>query len=332
MMANKTKGSKKVNPKPKRTKRRAQAAPSRTVVTNPRGLTGPVPVTGLTKAKTHRSHHAAVCSLMDPFCTHSLGARIPDGSGGFTVPFRTTTVIPCAAVGNAYAVLFAPDSRGTYYTESTDITNGEFTFSASLTGDLAATTFFTDYVSESRVVSAGARYIPTMSSTATPPLVTVSELNDPSKMLNKANINSTANYGSNRRYLDARSEFCCVARRQDNTATDYATVAATASTGAWTGVLISFNSAPTSVFGYLELIVNWECALRLDDSTKTIANSIVSKPPPANNVVLAATKAASQSLDTTIQGTVAQASNYLAGLAKTALDDVISDGFALLGL
>jgi len=233
-----------------------------------------------------------------------------------------------------FALLFAPDNRSDNYLSAITSTAATFTFGANFTTVGNQGSFFTSYVAQSRVVSAGIRWVPTMPTTQAAPIAFVLEISNPSNMLSYTNGGTgvVTNIGTNPQFVDLRQPWTHVTRRSDPTSLKFGTVANSASSGSYNGILVQILGAASTDYGYFELVTNWECILQLDDSSNTIANALVTKAPPKDVHALSALEKVGQSVDTVVTGAFKQTTDYLSGLAKDALDDVVAEGFALLGL
>lgn len=312
----------------------AQGRVASNITTQPRGFQGAIK-NGINKSK-RSSLQSTVCAITDPFCEQAVGARIPDGSAALTIPYRVTTTrsVAAATSGDTIGLLFAPDTRPEFFNFGDDGTPNQLIFGSTFNGTTAANSFYANYVAESRVVSAGLRWIPTFPSTQNAPLITVADVASPAALLGKTiTASNLYSFGTNIRAMDSRQEFSCVGRRQSVEALEFATIGDTESSNAFSGVLVIVQNIPdATVSGYFEMIVNWETTLRLGDSTNTVVNSLASRPPPENKAALTAARKAAQTTNTAVSGPAAVISAHLSRLATAALDDVLTSGFALLGL
>ncbi len=108
-----------------------------------------------------------ICALTDPFCSHALGARYPDGNGGFTIPYQSRQFVAITTDANGAAgYLFQMAQPSAQYVPWSSINagTGAVTWGTAQT-DAQYTTFGTNFVSY-RVVSAGLRVMTTQAWTS----------------------------------------------------------------------------------------------------------------------------------------------------------------------
>ncbi len=323
------KGGRKAKPQAPRAKRGAMvlSMPGVTAGKQPNGIPSAV--------YQAKGTHQAVCAMTDPFCSHSIGAKIPDGNGALTVPYRSWGYRKCTTgAGTMFALLFAPDNRSDNFCADANVTNTTFVLPSAFTTVGGQGSFFSSYVAQSRVVSAGIRWVPTMPTTQAAPLAFITEVSNPSNLLgfNNGGLGVVTTIGTNPQFVDLRQPWTHIMRRSDPTAMKFGTVANTASSGSYNGILVQVIGAATTDYGYFELVVNWETILQLDDTANSIANALVTRGPPKDVHALSALEKVGQTVDTVVTGGFKQTTDYLGNLAKSALDDVVSEGLALLGL
>lgn len=71
-----------------------------------------------------------VCGLTDPFCTHAIGAKLPDGSNArsLTYPLHLSTTMATDSLGNA-SMIFVPNYLYAPFTQASVITGVVATYS-----------------------------------------------------------------------------------------------------------------------------------------------------------------------------------------------------------
>jgi hypothetical protein len=118
----------------------------------------------LSKSSVHATNTRNICSLVDPFCTSSLGFLYPDGSGGFSAPYQSKYFITLATNSNGNAaLLFDLGQPSQHYATASGIDAGTLNVTwGTIYGDPNYSFFNSNYIAY-RVVSAGIKVLTTES-------------------------------------------------------------------------------------------------------------------------------------------------------------------------
>jgi len=146
---------------------RTQASSKKSVVPNQNKKLGG----GGSMGHPHRPFHNAVCGQTDPFCSHALGARIPDGNAGRSLAYQVRGSIlvgtNAAGVGGVCFLPYFP-----YMVSAATGTTGTITWN-NTTQNVTASTAFASSISYYRIVSWGVKIGSILAATNNSGFVTV---------------------------------------------------------------------------------------------------------------------------------------------------------------
>lgn len=264
----------------------------------------------------------AVCSFLDPFCAASIGARWPDGINGFTVPYRAVSynaLTPSAAGG---MFLFAPDARAENYAKVFGA-GATVVVPASLSAWAATNTFFNNFVSEVRVVSAGCRWIPTSAATTAGVALLLTEIAEPSTLFGSTLTLMDTSLGSNQKLVDHRVPFTFISKRADMLANNFQpSLSSTACSCDWPALLVQFVGSDGSTnLGYFEFTTNYEFVLQRTTAGSNVSLAQLSTPPPKEDLVVQrAVKRAGPTFNSILDAAAPVVSRIVESAAATALN------------
>lgn len=330
----------------KRVQRRPKAtrpAPRRKTapVTTRSGKIGRYPVAGTasaplknkTSAAKKRSFHEHACSLIDPFCSAAKNAKWPDGMGidtmtiqsrgHFTHSTLTTTgrtlvyVRPCLS----YDVLQAASADATTFTMSSTLGS---------TSSTALAAFMKGY----RITSAGCIIRNVASATNASGVVTVSKVSDIPAVSTVIN-NSLVEGVEVCSFALAPGEQCNVIFKPVGALARQFLAPVTVNTNAqnlgWDAVKVESYGGPGTAIPVLDVETYYNIEF-LPNLANNILNSMGIPPTPANAKVVDVATRAQVGLTNMFSGTIEQVGSKVVSGVSNALDDIISEGFALLGL
>jgi len=218
---------------------------------------------------------SSLCSITDPFCPHSRGAKSPYGSTPNTVTFsvRNTASATTGAAGDAFRY-FRPN-ESIYNSIALATANSTFPTTAAMTGAMAN---FPTWVDEVRIVSAGIRWWCVLPDSATGGVTTVIPIDDDSKIINSAPItNSAFQTYPDSINLDIREAGAYICPPLVDMAEFRPTSTSTASFGdcQFGSVLLYFSGPATTKAIFFEEIINYEATLNFEVTNGSITGKLV---------------------------------------------------------
>lgn len=276
-------------------------------------------------------HVHSTCSITDPFCVHAKGASRPDG-GPPTIPYQIRAVLSLTADGTTGTAryTFVPNISFGYIAATNAA--GTFTNGATWT-NLGGNAFVTSNAKELRIVSFGVIIRSVMSATNAKGLVILTT--DPAPFVSATNqAGSMQGQESVILTLAAGMEHTWVSKPLGVTAHQLRPTSAFTSTMSdfdWTSLVVEVSGGDTtSATPYLsvEYVMNVEFTVQSSQSSNL---AMLQKPPAVpNRVATAAAERVHAKTSSFIEGGIASAVKTMESYAKSALDDVLSDGMALL--
>lgn len=285
-------------------------------------------------------HHKTACSILDPFCVHAKGASRPDGASTQALPYQVRFLqnfITDATGASKY--VFVP-GFGMYIGTGSTITAGVATLGSTWTSTGNANTFLAANAAEIRIVSFGVRAIVTSSSTTASGLLIGGTLSNP--------IVAQKDVAANIAYPEvevqgfaAGAELVWYSKPCGTDAHKFVPVSAITNTMTdfnWTALSLEITGGPAGVSGVMqaEVIINLEFTFKMDTAAPTASSqmlTMMAQPAvPANPVAVTTQAAVHSNMPSFFVGPVEKASAYVESKVASVLDDVISTGFALLGL
>lgn len=283
-------------------------------------------------------HHASACSVYDPFCTHARGAQRPDG-GPSSIPFQVrflqtvSTLNVAGGVGRGAVVanpLYALQGYPTYVAPTY---SGSSSFSATPTSSLGLLATATN-VGEMRITSFGVIFRSSTSATSSQGCVILTTTPRPTYQ----NVDGGAISGAESVIVSLASgaEYTWISKPLGPDAhlmKEYAFWnTSTLSDFPWTSFTYEFlGAAQNTAVATIEVVMNVEFTVNTEASSQGLAQ-LQKAPPKPNPVALQAASRAQVNAPSFIQGGITKASDTLSKWAMAALDDVMSEGLALLTL
>lgn len=288
---------------------KVQASSQKSVLPNQKGM-------ALRSKGTHphANYHAAVCGQVDPFCSHALGARIPDGNAGRSIAYQVrgsfTIGTGAGSVGGALVLPFFPYTYQTATPAGSTITWGG-TQSA-----FPAASAFTSLVGQFRLVSWGIKigsilnatnnggYVIVASASQLNTTVTVPDMEFDDARMFPLNTFAGTTWFSKRLsnyalYLGGNNNTLTLPQSLDNYTACVIQVQGTAST-------------PASVL--CEVVVNYEFTPVQDSASALLA----AKGPVKNDAVLTGASHVQTHIPATIMKSVDDAGSVIADVVKSS--------------
>lgn len=273
-----------------------------------------------------KAHHAATCSITDPFCVHARGAQRPDG-GPPTVPFQIRILDTILLDGTSGTARTSYVAGGNYYKGTSTTVTGNWNYNGSWSTH--GYTFFTNNAREFRVVSFGCIVRSAMTATTAKGSIILTA--NPSPFLaTQMPKGSMAAVDTVVLPLAAGTEYSWRSKPLGPSAhllRQLSTYTSSMSDFDWMGLDVEVvggdttNNIPALT---VEYVCNVEFTLAsAHDGTTAQGNSQLQRTPPKPNVV--ATRAADvihATAPSFIQGGIDYATNQLEKLAFNALKDV----------
>lgn len=320
--------------KQKKTKKRAArrstpAAPRKAVVPSSRRVSSVAP-----RRAMRQSTHTSVCSITDPFCIHAKGAQRPDG-GPPSIPFqvRVVSTLTANSTTGAQRVVYLANPIYQVLTSQSLIAN-VWNMSDTYT-NIGGNAFVISNAKELRITSFGCIIRSAMSATNAKGLVILSSDLSPAPDSNHPQGSMDASE-SVVLTLAAGMEHAWVSKPHGTTAHLFRPLSDFTNTMTnfdWTSLVVEVNgSDPTSAIPFLtvEYVLNLEMTLA---SGQTAGNAQLQRaPPPPNRAAIAAAAHAHATRPSFIEGGITQATNFLEKKAADALDTILSEGLAFLGI
>jgi len=258
----------------------------------------------------------AVCSQIDPFCGHAVGAKLFDRDGSRTIPNQVRYTLPITTDSSGRAAV-------QFKTQLTEFLRSAATFVGS-TGEVATWgtpldipdyANYGSYFSSFRVVNAGVRVVCSASLTASQGIVTLittpGSIDDPDYSL--------SNYAEVDRFALAELDAHWIAKPLSSTQSSFISTAATyGDSHNVLTVMVQGAAATTSVL-FIEVIMNIELTPALGNS---IMSRLATPAAPHNTWVEQAGANALRFMGSTMEGAAHQVSNRVKQLATNALKNL----------
>lgn len=319
---------KKTNKKQKKTPTKARKQPKQ-VVPASKKVSSIAP-----KRVLKLNHHTSVCSITDPFCIHARGAQRPDG-GPPSIPFQVRLVHTMTANfthGAQRSVFLANPLYQILHSQS--LTAGVWNMGDAFVS-LGGNAFISANAKELRINSFGCIVRSAMTATTAKGLVILSSEPSP-------NVDSNHPQGSMDSSesvvvtLAAGMEHAWVSKPLGPSAHMFRPVGDYTNTMTnfdWTSLVVEVSGSDTTSaipFLTVEYVLNLEMTLSAGDA---LGNAQLQRAPPAlNRAVLAASAHSHASRPSFIEGGISAATSFLEKKASSALETILSDGLAFLGL
>lgn len=279
-------------------------------------------------------HVHSICSITDPFCVHARGAQRPDG-GPPSIPYqiRFIQTVPCWSTTGQNRYIFTPNPAFCYAGSTSASAGANFVVDAAYTATPQAA-FVSTNAKEIRLTSFGAIVRSAMTATTAKGLCILSS--DPAPVLS-ASIPPGSMQASESEVITmaAGFEHAWVSKPMGPSAHLFKPYSGFTSTLAdldWTSLVVEISSSDTTngiTALTVEVVMNVEITIAVGNSVSAVSQ-LTKTPVKPNRPALAAADVSHSNRPSFIQGGIAQATSYLEKAARSALDDVIADGLALL--
>jgi hypothetical protein len=319
----KAKAGKKKGPAPKSTARKGQGIPK------PQRFSTVAP-----KKEMSMSHKHATCSMTDPFCVHARGAQRPDG-GPPSIPYQLRCVSTLSAdlTNGKLCYQFVPNVAGQMNPGVS--TSTIWTPATSWTQLFDATNICVASAKEVRIVSFGCIVRSAMSATNAKGLMVVSSVNQP--VLGPATFpqGTMSNAEAQVYSLAAGTEVSWRSKPLGPTAHNFRPIGefTTSMTDFdWSSFMVEVSGGDTTnIIPMLtvEYVLNVEFIM--GSTLNGLANLQKAAPPP-NRVALAAADKIHSGAPAIIEGGIDYVGKKVESFASSALDTLMSEGLAWLGL
>jgi len=280
-----------------------------------------------------------VCAITDPFCIHAKNAKYPDGKGIGSLPMQlrgtqniTTGTTALQSQGGACYVFTGSLPFCFNGSNDANTSPGNWRLSAVNQNPFAATNF-TSYADKYRVVSWGIIIRSIVPATTAQGFLTVSRLNDFPAISTDQPVGSMIGVEVKNYPIVPGMEIHVTGLRVGADSERFVSLdTSTTDNIGWDTIKLELTGAATAdsvkVLN-VEIVFNVEFTLLLANQA---LSQFVTPPKPANNTVLQASAKMQSSVSTIMDAGSSKVGSFLEKAASSALDDIISSGFALLGL
>lgn len=276
-------------------------------------------------SKGVQPHHVrAVCSISDPFCPASKGAKFPDGTMGNTLTqqVRGNYTITSSGSGN-YVMSFVP-SLPYGYLNSIAATATTNTLASAYTKYSTGSTLFDTFGQNYRIVSMGLIFRCVASATSASGTLTLGS--GPALPVNQVVTLGQELYNDiTIKAIQPGMEISWIATPLGTGARDFAAPTTTtnpSSTIDWNSLTVEIAGAP---FNTPMISVEWFINVEFNLATNSALSAIAKPNPPKSDVAMTALSKTQNSIGTFIEGGVAQVEAKVASYAKAALTSIMSD-------
>lgn len=274
--------------------------------------------------------HTAICSITDPFCSHAKAAQYPDGQTGGTIAYQVKSLMvwQTTASGNAiayfsgslpYSVLFGSYSAGNFTLNSTFSTIG---------GNMVD---FTTYADKYRIVSWGVvarNILPATTAQGSLVISKISTMPTPGAVVPAGTL-----LGSEVKVLPlcASAEYPVYSRPLGTSARAFGNLNTnTTDFEIWETLKFEvIGGVGTSNAVSLEVVYNVEFTLK---DVHVGLNQFLTTSKPQNVQAISISSKIANTADTIFTKGLDSASKSISSLAMSALDSVMTEGLAFLGL
>jgi len=279
------------------------------------------------------NHVHGTCSVTDPFCVHAKGATRPDG-GPPTIPYQIRALVPLTANGTSGGCRYTFVPSHAYQYINAAYATGNWTNVAAFLS-AGGNAFAVNNAREIRIVSFGV-IIRSMMTASTAKGVVILNV-DPLPLAGAVNeAGSMQGSESTLITLAAGLEYSWVSKAMGNSAHAFRQASEFTSTNTnydWTSLVVEVNNSDTTAATpYLsaEIVMNVEFTVYSSQNTHL---AMLQKPPAQpNRLVTAAQERVHATTSSFIEGGITKATKALEGYAKSALDDIMSEGLGMLFL